>query len=305
MLVLASLKEQTTTPDAVANRKVPASERGSKMANIKTTLVGLNLEGANEPGHTLLDACSQMFHLNEIRDIPPEKCVSRLHAVTHAKQPTKQLELEADKLIIKEKQEIPSETASSALQVKEALERRGIGLVFADLVSHAAYTRYLGSLFGHLHREPPPGYSRCSVSQLVAAEKTVWSRLLEDGIRPKRASDGSLLLDTALIRALESYQVSFALLPLPQTKKPAPKVNPPIKIKGQHWDKRQKGKRHGKGGKSGKLGGTGKTPDGKNVCYKYNVEGCSEAADGASCSKGEHVCATRFGTHPISEHGKH
>ena len=119
MLVLASLKEQITTPDAVANRKVPPSERDAKMANIRTTLVGLNLEGANEPGHSLLDMCSQIFHMNELKYIPPEKCVSRLHEVSHAKQPTKQLELEADRLIIKEKQEIPTEAASSALQVKE------------------------------------------------------------------------------------------------------------------------------------------------------------------------------------------
>ena len=314
MLVLASLKEQITTPDAVANRKVPASERDAKMANIRTTLVGLNLEGANEPGHSLLDMGSQIFHMNELKYIPPEKCVSRLHEVTHAKQPTKQLELEADRLIIKEKQEIPTEAASSALQVKEALERRGIGLVFADVVTHAAYTKYLGSLFAHLHREPPPGYSRCSVSQLVSAEKAVWSRLLEEGVKPKRAADGSLPLDTALIKALESYQVSFALLPLPQAKKPAPKTIPPIK-KGPFWEKQPKGKGHGKSGKSGKgqklpyqivkIGGTGKTPEGKNICYKYNIEGCSEGADGASCSKGEHLCAKCFGPHPISEHGKH
>ena len=159
MLVLASLKEQVTTPDAAAHRKVPASERESKMTNIKTTPVGLNLECANEPGHTLLDACAQMIHSNEIRFVPPEKCVSRLHEVTQAKQPSKQIALEAHKLVIKEKQEVPAETASSALQVKEAFERCGIGLMFADLISHASYTRYLSSLFSHLHREPPPGYS--------------------------------------------------------------------------------------------------------------------------------------------------
>ena len=166
MLVLASLKEQVTTPDAAAHRKVPPSERESKMSNIKNTLVGLNLEGANEPGHTLLDACAQMFHLNEIRYVPPEKCVSRLHEVTHAKQPSKQIELEADKLVIKEKQEVPTETASSALQVKEALERRGIGLVFADLVSHASYTI-------------PSTYHHCSVicivSLLPVTQGAVWA----------------------------------------------------------------------------------------------------------------------------------
>ena len=313
MLVLASLKEQVTTPDAAAHRKVPASERESKMANIKTTLVGLNLEGANEPGHTLLDACAQMFHLNEIRYVPPEKCVSRLHEVTHAKQPSKQIELEADKLVIREKQEVPTETASSALQVKEALDRRGIGLVFADLITHASYTKYLSSLFSHLHREPPQGYSRCSVSQLVSADKAVWAKLLEDGIRPKRAADGTLPLDTALSRALESYQVSFALLPLPTAKK-ADKPPKPPKVRTHFWEKPNKGKGGGKGksGKGQKLpygivkhGGVGRTPDGKNLCFKYNLEGCSEAADGASCTKGEHVCAKCFGTHPISEHHKH
>ena len=313
MLVLASLKEQVTTPDAAAHRKVPPSERESKMSNIKTTLVGLNLEAANEPGHTLLDACAQMFHLNEIRYVPPEKCVSRLHEVTHAKQPSKQIELEADKLVIKEKQEVPTETASSALQVKEALERRGIGLVFADLVSHASYTKYLSSLFGHLHREPPPGYSRCSVGQLVNADKTVWARMLEEGIRPKRAADGTLPLDTALSRALESYQVSFALLPLPAAKKVEKPPKPP-KIRTQFWAKPGKGKGGGKS-KSGKgqklpfgivkLGGVGRTPDGKNLCFKYNLESCSEASDGAACTKGEHLCAKCFGAHPISEHNKH
>ena len=225
MLVLASLKEQVTTPDAAAHRKVPASERESKMANTKTTLVGLNLEGANEPGHTLLDACAQMFHLNEIRYVPPEKCVSRLHEVTHAKQPSKQTELEADKLVIKEKQEVPAETASSALQVKEALDRRGIGLVFADLISHTSYTKYLSSLFSHLHREPPPGYSRCSVSQLVAADKAVWAKLLEDGIRPKRAADGTLPLDAALSRALSHIRCRLHCCLCQQPRRPTSHQN--------------------------------------------------------------------------------
>ena len=70
-----------------------------------------------------------------------------------------------------------------------------------------------------------------------------------------------------------------------------------------------KGKGRGKGQRVPypivKLGGVGRTPDGKNLCYKYNLEGCREAADGASCPKGEHVCAKCFGPHPISEHGKH
>ncbi len=255
-LVLAALKEQVTAPESAAAKKVPASERESKMQNLRGLLTGLNIEGPTEPGHSLLDACAQMYHLNEIRYLAPEKCVSRLHEVTHAKSPLKQLEIESDKLVLKEHQDVPAETAHSGPQVKEALERRGLGLVFADLITHSSYTRYISALFAHLHREPPPGYSRCSVSQLVAADKAVWSKLLEDNVKPRRNPDGTYPLDGVLVRALESYQVSFSLLPLPQTKKPNPKGDSD-KDKDKVWkvwDKRHKGDRKGKGkGKGGKV----------------------------------------------------
>lgn len=119
-------------------------------------------------------------------------------------------------------------TATSALQVQEAFNRRGIAMVFADLVQHTAYTRYITTLFSHLHREPPAGFSRCTVSQIVSADKAVWQFLLESNLRPKRDELGTLPLDRALQTALESYMVSFLLLPHPVRKEPTPspkKVN--------------------------------------------------------------------------------
>lgn len=79
--------------------------------------------------------------------------------------------------MIKEKSEVPEMSVTSALQVQEAL-----------------LSRYLTTLFSHLHHEPPPGYNRCSVSQLVAADKLVWQILLEEGIQPKRDESGTLAL---------------------------------------------------------------------------------------------------------------
>eukprot|EP00435_Cladocopium_sp_Y103_P017971 s1600_g4.t1 len=133
-LVLASLKEQVIAPDSFATKKVPATERESKMVQVRNALNGLLIEGPLEPGHALLDACAQMQYANELKYLAPERCISRMHEITHQKSPAKQLELESDKLVVREKADIPDETAHSALQVKEAMERRGIGLVFADLV---------------------------------------------------------------------------------------------------------------------------------------------------------------------------
>ena len=55
-------------------------------------------------------------------------------------------------------------------------------MVFADLVQHTAYTRYITTLFSHLHREPPAGFSRCTVSQIVSADKAVMAVFV--GIEP-------------------------------------------------------------------------------------------------------------------------
>ena len=106
--------------------------------------------------------------------------MSRTHEVLHQKTPLKQIEVSAEALIVKENSSVPDGPVQSALQVQEALQRRGIGLVFADLIEHERYSRYLTTLFSHLHREPPAGYNRCTVSQLVMADKLVWQSLLEE-----------------------------------------------------------------------------------------------------------------------------
>jgi len=63
-LVMASLKEQAVAPDAAATKKVPPTERDSKMQHVKNSLAGLLIEGPLDPGHSLLDACAQMHFTN-------------------------------------------------------------------------------------------------------------------------------------------------------------------------------------------------------------------------------------------------
>ena len=312
-LVMASLKEQAVAPDAAATKKVPPTERDSKMQHVKNSLAGLLIEGPLDPGHSLLDACAQMHFTNEIKYLAPERCVSRMHEITHQKSPAKQVEIDSDRLIVREKNEVPDEAAHSALQVKEAMERRGIGLVFADMFTYTTYSKYLTALFAHMHRDPHPGYARTSVSQIVSADKAVWAKLLEDGVRPRRDPAGVLPLDLHLMKALESYAVSFTLLPLPQQKKtvPAsPSPKPKATVKTSYFNKSPKGKGKSKGSNKGTkgaipdypTGGVGKTPDGSNICFKYNIEGCDDAADGASCKRGKHCCAKCFSNHSMKDH---
>ena len=161
-----------------------------------------------------------------------------------------------------------------------------------------------------MNRDPPSGYSRCSVSQIVAADKAVWQKIIEEGVRPKRSSTGELPLGDAMLEALKSYEVSFLLLPL-QSKKENPKDKKAKKETREQsdkvWNSPKKG--NGKGKSKGKtpqgilkLGGVSKTPEGENLCFASNLSGCSEAADGSGCRRGYHLCAKCFGNHPIGQH---
>ena len=156
-LTLASLKDQISSQDSLTVKRVPNIERESRMTHIKERLVGLLIEGPLEPSHSLLDLCANMATKNEIAYIAPEKSVSRTHEVLHQKAPLKQVEVSAEALIVKENSSVPDGPVQSALQVQEAMQRRGIGLVFADLIEHDKYSRYLTTLFSHLHRDPPAG----------------------------------------------------------------------------------------------------------------------------------------------------
>eukprot|EP00435_Cladocopium_sp_Y103_P073620 s444_g44.t1 len=129
-MVLQAFQDQVSVPDTSAVKKVPSAEREAKMPVIKKQLSGLLIEGPLEPGHAFLDLTASMFQVNEIRYIPPEKCVSRTHEVMTQKTPTKQLDVSADSLVLKEKSDVPDMVVNSALQVQEAFQRRGIALVF-------------------------------------------------------------------------------------------------------------------------------------------------------------------------------
>ncbi|CAK8987291.1 unnamed protein product, partial [Durusdinium trenchii] len=220
--LLALLKEQVTAPEAMP-RKVPQAEREARLALVQGRLNGVSIEGVMEPGHALLDAVVHMVEKNQFKYLSPDRCISRVHELTNQKTPDRILEIEANKIVVKNQDEGLEVAAHSSLQILEALKRRGIALEFGDCMDYNKREKYLQTLFQHLHREPPPGFQRCTVSQLVAADKEAWKRVIELNVKPRRAEDGSRPLDTQLLQALTSYEVSFTLIPLPSKPKPEPK----------------------------------------------------------------------------------
>ena len=145
--------------------------------------------------------------------------------------------------------------------------------------------------------------------------------LLEESVRPKRDDVGVLALDSKLMDSLQSYRVSFSLLPLIAKKEnphqSSSNTGKPSGNQGgkgasvqvqKHWVKPKGGKKGGKGKirvphHIFKLGGTASNPAGEAICFGYNSSsGCSEAADGSKCRRGLHICAKCYGLHGIQKH---
>ena len=293
-MVIAHLRLQVHDPDRAA--KVPEAERDRRLANLRLSLSGVLIVGHTEPSRSFLDLSVQMEASNQVKYIAPEKCTSRLFELGQGKTSSRQIELEANKLVVREQQD-STEAMFTAMQVHEALRRRGLALAFAGVMSWNCREKYLAKLFAHLHREPPPGYMRTTVAQLVEADKLAWHKFIEDNTKPRKSAAGILALDTALASALESYRTSFALLPLPRTGKrkgekgAQDEGSPPGKFQNGSGKKPAKlaAKEKGRKGKGKsrvpyailQRGGTAETPTGERICFDFSL---SECKNGETCA---------------------
>ena len=164
-LVLADLRLQVSDPEG-ASRKMPEAERERRLQQLRGRLPGVLIEGGMESGRCVLEDCVKQESANQLKYLSPDRCVSRTHEVTHSKGASRQLELESSKLVIKETDDAMSMPTHSALQVQEALRRRGIAYVFAQCLSFNAYEKYISRLFSKSPQGASPGFCallRCTV----------------------------------------------------------------------------------------------------------------------------------------------
>ena len=147
------------------------------MESLKAQLAGVCIQRQLDPSHALLDAASQQYESQHLVYPSPDRCSSREWEVQMSKS-TKQLRVDADKLTIKE-DELPDQTASSEMQVFEALRRQGVALAFAELLSWQVHERYLSMLFNHLRKEAPVGFRRVTLQQVLRADRAACTRLIE------------------------------------------------------------------------------------------------------------------------------
>ena len=306
---LRSSVEKSSEEDAP--RKIPNAERVARMAQVRTELGAVVVEGPLEPSHWLLEKFVNMHEHRVLRHVEASQCGSREQEVTNAKA-NKRLQIEAGSLTIRENIESPPQDVSSSFLALQCLRRRGIAMHYAQLLSFESHERYLNSLFRHLTMEVPPGFQGTSLQQLLRADKAVFAHMAEHVSDVRRQADGSLPLDAAIRTALTNYNVTFHLLPLPQSR-----GYYDAERQGdwtwQQWEnkgkgKGKKGKGKGKGNREPSMpaefraqGCTATDKQGKAICFAFNLSGCPDAPVGGACKKGRRICGKCHKAHPLSE----
>ena len=66
------LQHQLTCPDGSAHKNVPEAERSRRLAQLKTSLPGLALEGPLEPSFNLLEKAAAIERQNQLRFLSPD-----------------------------------------------------------------------------------------------------------------------------------------------------------------------------------------------------------------------------------------
>ena len=149
VIMTSTIRSSVETPaDSSTPKAIPFAEKAARMDQIRLRLQGLNITGAGEPSHVLLDECAHQFETRVLKYIEPSRCTSREKEITSGRT-DKKLKLDAGSLSIKESKTIPDESVSTTYNVATCLRRRGIAYDFANLISFRAHELYVERLLRH------------------------------------------------------------------------------------------------------------------------------------------------------------
>jgi hypothetical protein len=312
-VAIAEVRYRVERSSEEGPRKMPQPERINRLALQQQRLGGIRIEGSMEPSHALLDKVWMMRDDDCLKLLPPEECTSRAQEVLGVKKENF-IKIEAGGTLKQlEKEAVQTADLSTEYRVRLALTRRSLALDNVGLATFDTFEDYHTFLYSLVMKEPLPTHHPVTVSQILAADKQLFVRLVEltrTGILP--TPTGTLPLDDALKEARLDPLFTALLQPLP---KPSASSSSPYKpTKGfadGSSDHQGQGpySQKGKGGSKGKGRGRGrgkrepkgmpeelknlrtKTNKGQAYCWGFNMaQGCTGATAGRFCQRGFHGC---------------
>ena len=136
------------------------------------------------PANCTINRCVAMLEDNTVEWIPPEHCPPRSREL--AAGPPKKRWLPDAQGIVKERstKAEPTEDIHSVMDLNLALQRRGLALQTAGVISYEAHDMIRGKLISSLSDDR---HSKTSMQQVMTADRKAWEMLGSEcalGIRP-------------------------------------------------------------------------------------------------------------------------
>ncbi|CAK9041188.1 Uncharacterized protein SCF082_LOCUS23837 [Durusdinium trenchii] len=166
-------KEETSVLATLA----PA-ERDTRIEAQRKRLQGLLLRGDEEVAHACYDLVLNLLDKDTLVYLGPEKFYTRKTELLQ-KKPPKELSIDQNSLIIKDKSADHTCSAKTELELVQALRRRALAFDLVGACSYEVMNRYHSELVQHLQEDPPPGYHPITVAQILRADRAAFLHIAE------------------------------------------------------------------------------------------------------------------------------
>ncbi|CAE7251922.1 unnamed protein product [Symbiodinium sp. CCMP2592] len=286
-LTSAELKQSVERVEDGPVKRLAQPDRADRLAKQQKRLPGISIRGPLEPSDRLVDRCVAIYEENRLVYVELSACTSKEDEIKQATlKEDRHLVVESGgnvrlKGLVNNKMDAD---ISSDLLMRYALTRRGLAMEQAGIISYTLHDAWTEQLLACRFREPPTGYSRVSLQQVIHADRQFFIKLAEltrEGIQLQaKGRPCDLHFETAR----NHPDVAHLMQPLLAA---VPRPDPT-------WTPRKGDGKNGKGGK-GQKGGKGKrdttaitaampkeiadgglsfTPKGYAICWDYNLNRC-------------------------------
>ncbi|CAE7029174.1 unnamed protein product [Symbiodinium sp. CCMP2456] len=315
--VIAQLRQSVQGETSETPRKLPLAEKAARAEDQKRRLVGVHIERDMIPSHALVDLCCHMLDVG-VTWISPGKCTSRESEIQlSTKDQSRVFRLEDNSLKVGSDQ--PKDTASfdSPIKLQWCLQRRGLALDQARVMSWAQHERWVHCLLHALTKDCPSGFHKPDMNRIVQADREAWLIMASEVKSLKVTAAGDFPLGVALDALRTDPRITMYLMATwgraPDVKPVDVDHPPPVHNKpGEGLSRSAKRRRRLKAAASsrtttptGKASSAARTmpaelkdahqkaEDGTPICWDHNCGGCKNKTEGdpPRCNRGVHICA--------------
>ncbi|CAE7347235.1 unnamed protein product [Symbiodinium sp. CCMP2592] len=256
-LNIADLRTRVEGQPENTIKKLPTAERIARQEAQQARLKGVVFTVSNQPSHASIDQVTDMLENNSLRYLPMNRWTSRSQELSLAKKDSSiQIDAEGN-LKLGTKVPDPVCDTNGAYALRQAFFRRSLALDLGNLCTFEVMEEWVNTIFELTQRQVPTGYTKVSLSQIVAADKELFIRAANNLEGKLQKPVGATKpLDAELKRLSVSHDITQFLSPLLT---PPPPAHPNKRPQDGDDDAPPK-KTKGKGDKGNKGGGKGKTP---------------------------------------------